>query len=544
MTTQGVAEIFPAAFVYEFQTHSEREANDIQIIAAPIMCLDGKERKTGTMKKNVILIMTDQQRFDMRKSRGFAFDTTPFLDSKAAVGTDFRNAYTSCPLCVPARTSLLTGRYPSANRVRGNSNFYKVPPVCSTTLYDYLHNHGVTVANIGKEHTYKLEHRTGIDYFYNIDEEQDFTDIQKESKSLSDQLHNMCSKRPHPYQVEDTAPYILTTKAIQFVQNQAAEQKPFFLKLSFIEPHSPYYAPEPYYSMFREAQPDISWQNQYNAKRNFRYMRSKWEEATSDLALEIAETRRNYLAMIRMIDDQLQRLYHAISNLQLLESTTFVFLSDHGDFAGDYGLLRKGTGLEELLCHIPMMFWGDGVKAQPKGRQEYVSIADVFPTICSLFQLPIPDGVQGRSLIRVLEGKTVPQREFASAFCENGIGGTYYTAAEAKKLSPEAQGYQQKATVNELNAVTQAGSQSCVVKDGWKLEIDMMGSKYLYNLSTDPLETENLADSAETQEILQELMQEMIMWMLRTRDELPVPDVSAYPLRHLADNYYWTEEAE
>jgi arylsulfatase A-like enzyme len=496
------------------------------------------------MKKNVILVMTDQQRFDMRKSKGFAFDTTPFLDSQASSGVDFGNAYTSCPLCVPARTSLLTGRYPSANRVRGNSNFYKNKPVCSTDLYEYLHDNKITVANIGKEHTYKLEHRTGIDYFYNIDDAQGFTDTQKKSKALLDQLHNMCSRQPHPYRLEDTAPYILTTKAIQFIQNQAAEQNPFFLKLSFIEPHSPYYAPEPYYSMFRNACPSMPWQSRYGTKRNYQFMLDKWKEVTPDLSLEMAETRCNYLAMIRMIDDQMHRLYRAVGDLQLLESTTFIFLSDHGDFAGDCGLLRKGTGLDELLCHIPMVFWGDGVKPQSEGRQEHVSIADVFPTICSLFQLPVPDGVQGRSLAQILKGEAVPQREFASSFCENGIGGTYYSMDEAKKLSPEAQGYQQKATINELNAVTQAGSQSCVVKNGWKLEIDMMGNTYLYNLVSDPFEINNLADSAEAKEILQEMMHEMIMWTLRTRDELPVPDVNSYPLRHLQDNYYWTEEVK
>ena len=74
------------------------------------------------MKPNIVIVMTDQQRASLRKGRGFALDTMPFLDSWAQEGTDFHCAYTSNPTCMPARVSMFSGRYPSATHVRSNAN--------------------------------------------------------------------------------------------------------------------------------------------------------------------------------------------------------------------------------------------------------------------------------------------------------------------------------------------------------------------------------------------------------------------------------------
>src|SRR3954447_14635853 len=76
----------------------------------------------GQMRPDIVVVMTDQQRVGLTRRSGYPVDTMPYVDGLAARGTDFRQAYTSAPACVPARTSLLTGRFPSAHQVRQNSN--------------------------------------------------------------------------------------------------------------------------------------------------------------------------------------------------------------------------------------------------------------------------------------------------------------------------------------------------------------------------------------------------------------------------------------
>lgn len=104
-------------------------------------------------KPNILLIMTDQHRADLSKARGFELDTMPFLDAFAREGTRIRNAYTTAPACVPARTSLLTGRFPSAHRVRQNSARSEV--MRGADLLDVLGDAGYALHFAGKPHMYR-----------------------------------------------------------------------------------------------------------------------------------------------------------------------------------------------------------------------------------------------------------------------------------------------------------------------------------------------------------------------------------------------------
>ena len=113
-------------------------------------------------KPNVVVIMTDQQRADVSRREGFQLDTTPFLDSLATRGTWFDRAYTTMPACLPARVSMLTGRYPSATRARTNHNgedaFFE------TDLYEVMRRQGYRTALCGKNHSHLGAER--MDYYF------------------------------------------------------------------------------------------------------------------------------------------------------------------------------------------------------------------------------------------------------------------------------------------------------------------------------------------------------------------------------------------
>ena len=97
--------------------------------------------------------------------------------------------------------------------------------------------------------------------------------------------------------------------------------------------------------------------------------------------------------MIRLIDDQVKRLIETLKAEGKYENTIFIFLSDHGDYCGEYGLIRKGAGTPESLTRIPMVWAGAGISKQQKPMEAHVSIADIFPTLCTAIGADIPVGV-------------------------------------------------------------------------------------------------------------------------------------------------------
>ncbi|HZX06387.1 sulfatase-like hydrolase/transferase, partial [Kribbella sp.] len=160
--------------------------------------------------------MTDQQRVGLTRRSGYAVDTMPFVDGLAAAGTDFRNAYTAAPACVPARTSLLTGRFPSAHRVRQNSNaqyaYYE------QDLLDVLRAADYQLHFAGKPHM----HRGADDfdtyagpYFHTHGPER--TPDEKAFDGWLERLDHGVADEPTPYDVTTQLPYRITSDALRAI---------------------------------------------------------------------------------------------------------------------------------------------------------------------------------------------------------------------------------------------------------------------------------------------------------------------------------------
>jgi arylsulfatase A-like enzyme len=204
------------------------------------------------------------------------------------------------------------------------------------------------------------------------------------------------------------------------------------------------------------------------------------------------------------------------------DNTIFIYLGDHGDFVGEYGLVRKGPELPECLARIPMFFVGPGITAGAQPHKAHISIVDIMPTLCEALGLALPVGVQGRSLWPLLTGGEYPSEEFASIYVEHGFGGLHYTADD--KLDPVKEGAINKAVSFDcLNSWSQSGTMRMLRKGDWKLVFDMQGAGQLYNLAKDPVELENLYDRGEVGAIQQQMVSELLAWTLRVQDPLPLP---------------------
>jgi hypothetical protein len=226
----------------------------------------------------------------------------------------------------------------------------------------------------------------------------------------------------------------------------------------------------------------------------------------------------------------------------LLDNTIVIFLADHGDFAGDYGVVRKGVGLPQVLIRIPMLWIGGPVVARHARHQALVSIVDVFPTVCELVGAELPAGVQGRSLWPLLlgSGEEPPLEEFRSIYIEQGIGGY--------PLAPDPEGTPVHSadlividgvprTVFDATVVTSSGARRAVIRDNWKLVYDAVLPPELYDLGRDPYELDNRATDPSVAIVRAELQDELLRWTLRMQDTLTVRRFQPAVPPH---NWYWS----
>ena len=378
-------------------------------------------------RPNVVIIMADQHRAGLTRASGFPLDTMPALDRMSARGVSFDRAYTTAPLCVPARISLLTGRWPHAHRVRQNSAAESA--VFGKDLFHVCREMGYRTGLTGKNHSHLTPSRVDLwRPFMHLDgwmpepAPKEFVAFEGWMK----RLNHGTGQEPTPFPLEVQFPYRIVSSAIDFIDS--AKDDPFALWVSFPEPHNPYQAPKPYFDMFPpgEVPPrDVGLDALESKSFRWRWLRQLEERTYPGYAERWRRTRSNYLGMLRLIDDQVARLLAHLDSSGKARNTLVLYLADHGDFFCDYGLERKGVDLPEVLTRIPMIWSGWNIRPNAK-LLAFVSTADVLPTLCEAIGAEIPFGSQGRSLWPMLTGREYPRNEFESIYSEVGFGGLNY----------------------------------------------------------------------------------------------------------------------
>jgi len=494
----------------------------------------GQEKKSP----NILIIMTDQQRADLMKREGYLLDTTPFLDSLASQGTWFDKAYTAAPASGPARVSMLTGRFPSATRVRSNHNIGDV--YYTKDMFDIAREQGYKTALIGKNHSHLSQQR--VDFWSEYNHLGQNSKMKGENNRKFDEFLGTTSfytsLTPSPYGVEAQLPYRMVDEASNWIGSLSGER--FLMWFSMPEPHNPYQTCEPYFSMFPPETLPVMMSSAKDRKTKsdeYELLAEMMEQGHEGYQKDLQRLRSIYHGMLRMIDDQMGRLIGELKRLGVYDNTIIVFVSDHGDYVGEYGLMKKGVGLNEAITRIPMQWTGPGIMKSNLPHKGHVSLIDIFPTVCEIMGTPIPMGVQGRSLWPMLQGKPYPEKEFESVMAEDGYGGMYYTKEDGTDYMKEgAVGKKPGLFFDELNTWTQSGTMRMLRSGDWKIVYDMDGNGELYDLSTDPVELNNLFNNAGFAEVKNRMMQQLLRWELSAQDPLPVPR-SRYRFKRNEHNY-------
>lgn len=494
---------------------------------------------------NIVLIITDQFRADASKREGFELDTTPFLDSLAQTGTWFDKAYCASPACVPSRTSMITGRFPTSTRVKSNMNLKDA--VFTKDLFQVANEKGYNTALIGKNHTYlKPEDFDFWKGYFHLGVDKPETKQQKEFNDYLKTTHYYMDKNPAPFPAEMQLPAQIVKTAENWIDKSGKKgNKPFLLYMSIPEPHNPYQVSEPYYSMFPpESLPEFKAGSEVLAKKGPKWVvqHKMMEMGYPGFEEMIPRVRSNYYGMLRLIDDQLRNFVNHLKENGDYNNTIFIFTADHGDFTGEFGLIKKGVEVAESLTRIPMIWHGPGIEKNKEAHSAHVSNIDIMPTICDILDVDFPDGVQGRSLWPLLKGEDYPEEEFSSIMVQQGFGGLHFTNLEQYDPYTEDGNITKGETeFDELNTWTQSGTLRMLRKEDWKLAYDMQGHGQLYNLKKDPEEINNLFGNKEFANKQMEMLQDLLAWELRAQDPLPLPHPSGkreYGFRKDPHNYY------
>ncbi len=372
---------------------------------------------------NIILIMPDQYRGDCLGIEGSHPVLTPNLDSLATEGARFSRAYSTAPVCMPARRSLLSGQSPATHGLLGNAAGLEWD--IQQTLPFLLRDAGYQTMLVGRSmHQYPVRKRFGFDemltehdYFawlsrqLPVDTEHQADEVYHGPHLASGVMHNDWTARPWPYDEDLHLTNWTVTQARRFLRRRDPSC-PFFLTVSFVAPHPPLMPPSFYFDRYLRIdlpEPAIGlW-----AKRPWETPRS-----AGDAILLEGETRRSCLAgyygSINHIDDQIRRVIYPLHGIEGfdLDNTVVVFTSDHGEMLGDHHCWTKsrpyeGSARIPLIIKAPRRF---GLSAGSL-IDKPVCLEDIMPTLLDLAEVPIPAKVDGRSMLPLLRGEDVVWRD-------------------------------------------------------------------------------------------------------------------------------------
>ncbi len=384
-------------------------------------------------RPNILMIMTDQQRGDCLGCDGNDAIETPYLDDLASRGTRFRHAYSAVPSCLPARASLLTGMDQWHTGMLGMGGGYgPIRNNYAHTLPGELAKAGYHTQSVGKNHFHPQRTLNGYHHCL-LDESGRVVD----REFLSDYREWFEQNKTGPYGYRDHSvdwnswmsrpshlpehlhpTWWTAEQSIGFLKRRDPE-KPFFLKMSFARPHSPYDPPQSYYDLYHDVdmpEPHIGdWSSMHDVPLDAADT-DAWHGKIADRMIRRA--RRCYYASVTFIDHQISRVLYELKRHQpdVLANTMIVFFSDHGDMLGDHHLWRK-TYAYEGSARVPMIItppssWSATGGTVGQVRDEVTELRDVMPTLLDAAGVDIPDTCQGQSMLPLARGETVLWREY------------------------------------------------------------------------------------------------------------------------------------
>lgn len=473
---------------------------------------------------NVLLILADQHRADCLGCVPPGLAVTPHLDRLASEGMRFTAAYAQSPICTPSRVSILSGQYCH------NHGYYTLcgpVPQRLPSFLSHFRRHRFFTGAIGKLHVpdnpvnWLADH---VDYWSEIwhwSELHHYGPVgQPDVASYRDWLAAR-GKQEDPHlneriareqirfdgavqelDYEDSMEAFVAAKTGEFLAKARAAGRPFCAEVSFNRPHTQpdvlSTATRQFWELFP---PDLAMPRGWDADPSgrpphFQYFHERWKTSPALVQSSDAERLRRiwrgYLAGIAQTDHAIGEVLTHLEQAGLAENTIVIYSSDHGAYAGAFGLPEKAPGIcSDLVCRVPMIWRIPGVAAAGTVCEELVELVDIAPTITALCGLPAMQSVDGCDLSTLLRGSFTPLRSLA-------VTENYWS--RSVRWGPWRWVHYQPEMFGGADDVGE-----------------------LYNLEKDPFEAHNLYKTAEGGQVVQEMRRLLLEWLIRTRRCVTAP---------------------
>lgn len=456
-------------------------------------------------RPNILLLMTDQQRWDALGCSG-GWVETPHFDRIAREGVRFSHCVTNSPVCIPARFSLATGRYPHSTGIWANGHHTLAPE--TPTWMQAIRDAGYRTSLFGKTHLHPhqgdLRERESLLHAYGLDDVDEIGGPRASARVRSHMTAHWESRglweayrddfaerfsgpaqpvRPSVLPLEEYADVYVGRRAREYLRTYERDQ-PWFCWVSFGGPHEPWDTPEPYASRYDPASmplpvsPDEGFSDPARPQGQLDERIRKAPPLDPDL---IAAMRANYAGNVTLIDDQIGEILEVLERRGELANTVICCVSDHGEHNGDYGLVYKETFLNgavrvPLILRTPETARSSGGGRVFDGPVEWI---DVGPTLVESSGGSLTHRQFGRSLHPVLTDPGASHRDVA---------------------------------ISEVRG-------EVMITDGrWKLAVNDQGKPYLlFDLESDPGETRNRVSDPAAADDIQRLRFRLQEELVRTQ---------------------------
>ncbi len=437
-------------------------------------------------RPNILLITTDQQRFDTINAMGNEHIYTPHLNWLMDQGINFRRCYTDSPICMAARATIMTGKHGYTHGLTGNST--KVTPLAeNATLPGLLTADGYQTRAQGKMHFHPMRANYGFEYmelpmdYYRERHCNAHEGLPKEHGVGENEIEPVIST----VHESKSLTHWTVRRSIDFLETRD-DTRPFFLWTSFTKPHPPLDPCANYWALYQNRDVPLPTYGDWSKKlrdipQGFMQSTYMLNNAYRMGKEQLKDYKRAYYACITQIDYQLGLLFARMRELGLFENTWIIFTADHGDNLGDHHMGAK-TNFMEGSAHIPLLVrppsgcW-DSNNLQGVSCDTVVNLTDIMPTILKLTGTKCPDDLDGEDLLELA------------------------VQPEQKRIFYGSSGETQYAVIEEDFKYT------------WT---SLGGGELFFNLKNDPKEQHNLIDSDADSARLEAMRKQLFDFLVKT----------------------------
>jgi choline-sulfatase len=471
--------------------------------------------------KNYIIFFPDELRAETLAVYGNTKIKTPNFDRLAGEGVRFDQCHVQNPVCSPSRCSIFTGQYV---HTLGHRTLWNLLKSHEHNLFRYLKEAGWEIRIYGKNDLFSKEAASlSADVF----EDKPALTERPGSAASNEEQGNCMLFSPMARDYTLHSDYRNLKAGMDFIRGRKTGDKPFVLFLPLLFPHCPYTAPEPFYSMYGEddilpLRPVCENKPMYHELiRRYRGLEKS----------NLKKIQALYMGMTSFIDTLLGELMDCVEQAGIKDNTMLIAAADHGDYAGDYGLVEKWpSGCEDVLTRVPLIISGPGCKRNFVSP-EPVELHDLSATILEDAGIAPKHTMYGRSLWSQLRGGAGDGDR--AVFCEGGYNKNEphcnegYPRGNRPFLKIPGSIYQPKG-LQQWERPESVGRAVMIRTIAHKLVLRSYGDSELYDLKKDPLELENVYGAANYIPVQKDLERRLLEWYIATSDSVPMEEDSRF----------------